>query len=362
MLNQFAGQAWIKQDATSWLYARSLSLSEAIYPFANFLHEGTGHIPALNNGPPVPPGGGHGGAYGVMGAALQDGVNDFTWEWINNPNNYGVAAPLEGTPINLTWGDQGQSMWREALYAAAWLEDGICCNVDHEPEFEGLTYQVWGPEWELDTIYLHAAHVLKNETQQLLPGGSGNAYVNNLVGVMQTRGGWWAELTVGKCAALGDDSRDEQKFCQDVLTENYWANLDWLPWVDGTVPGAIEHSITPPGGVSTNDTFISVYGTVAAYPNWVMLHDPFAKSLLDREVKTFQAACGHSIADYPSYPRLITARPISRRQPSPTEASRYPGEEHGRVPKTWEGPIIRQMARTTGPPSLGSALLPAPGK
>ena len=152
ILNQFAGQAWINMDSTSWMYARSLGLSGAIYPFADLLNEATGRIPAMNNGPPVPPGGGAGGSYGMMGAALNDGVHDLHIAALGNPNNFGFVEPLEGAPINLTWGNQGQAMWQEASYGVAWWEigGGSCCGSDHEPEFEGLTYQVFGDEWALD--------------------------------------------------------------------------------------------------------------------------------------------------------------------------------------------------------------------
>jgi hypothetical protein len=308
ILNQFASQAWLKEDPTSWLYARSLTLSNGAYPLSDLLNEATGRIPALNNGPPVPPGGGAGGSYGLMGAALQDGTHDFGLYGIPPVNlaqdNFGVAIPLAGAPINLTWGDQGQPLWREATYGVAWWEGGggTCCYPDHEPEFEGLTYSVWGPEWALDRMYLHAARVSEVESQQLLAGGSGHLYQNTITAFDQVRGGWWKARTIGNCAAFGDDSRDEQHWCNDVLTENYWAYLDWLAWADGSTPGAFEASITPPGTTTTASTFVGVYGAVSSAQNWMRLHDPYSQKLVTQFTRLFQAACGHSVADFPAYP------------------------------------------------------------
>ena len=144
--------------------------------------------------------------------------------------------------------------------------------------------------------------MLKDENQQLLPGGSGHVYQTKIPGSNQTRGGWWQERGIGNCAAFGDDSRDEQHFCNDVLQENYWAYLDYLTWADGTAPGAYENSITPPGTTTFGDTFVSVYGAIAASQNWMRLHDPFAAQMLNQFSRLFQAACGHSVADFPAYP------------------------------------------------------------
>jgi hypothetical protein len=308
ILNQFASQAWLKQDATSWVYARSLTLSGAAYPFADLLNEITGRMPALNNGPAVPPGGGAGGSYGLMGAALQDGTHDFSLAAIAGnlvADNFGVALPLAGAPINLEWGQQGQIFSVNATYGIAWWDvgGGSCCQPNHEPEFEGLTYSVWGAEWALDRVYSHAARVSEIERQQALPNDGGRVYYNIFSGVDDIRGGWWIYRQLSNCAAFGDDTRDEQHWCNDSLVESNLMWLDWVVWLDGSTPHAYESSISSPGLTSGRaDTFMSVYGLISAEQDWLRLHDPYASQVLPMFARLFQATCGHSVADFPAYP------------------------------------------------------------
>jgi hypothetical protein len=301
ILNQFAGAAWVTQSASDWFHSRGLSLSMPIYPFATFLHEATGRIPALNNGPPVPPGGGHGGTYGTMGTAIDDGTHDFAYRAIGNPNNFGEAEPLEGVPINLTWKDDGTvHFYREANYAAAWWDDGSCCGSDHEPEFQGLNYLVFGQAYQLDNIYQLANNGNRVNKWQQLAGQP--TYYAHFVGEDQVRGGWWRLRDQTRGASFGDDSRDERTYFNDILHENDYAWKNWLAFIDGSTPNAYEQSIQAPGYPQWGVVFVDTYGTAAAFMAKAALNDPLGISLSDQFARHWQAACGHSLADFPAYP------------------------------------------------------------
>jgi hypothetical protein len=299
IINEYAAACWVTMNVSGDCeHARSFALGQGIYPVSAVLHEATGRVPALNNGPPVFPGGGQGGSYGLLGAALNDGVHDVV---LGTASDFGVAALLSGAPINLTWGDQGQHFYREAHYGASFWDTGACCAMDHEPEFQGLDYLVWGAEYMLDNIYLHADRGLEKDFQQHL-SGTPNTYYAHMIGEAQVRGGSWIQREVEMCAAFGDDTRDERTYCNDVLHENYYAQLAWAAWIDGSTPGAWEASLTIPADVYFGDTFVQNYGTWADYKGQVMLHDPLSIAMNNKNAKIYQAACGHSVADWPAYP------------------------------------------------------------
>ena len=97
MSNEFAAQAWLTGDQTHWDWARLFTLGTSMHGSMLMLNEATGRIPAINNGPPVGPGGnGNGGSYAALGAPMPQ-VTLFA----GGNANLGIGINgVAGTPTN----------------------------------------------------------------------------------------------------------------------------------------------------------------------------------------------------------------------------------------------------------------------
>jgi hypothetical protein len=249
------------------------------------LNEATGRIPAMNNGPPVGPGGnGIGHAYSDLGAPHPDGV------WAN---------PLQGVPnpnidyLGGFWGTPSGTY------------------ISHEPAFDSLTYLVFGSRYQLDLIYLHANRTAYFGTN-IGPGvglrddiQGGNHYWSLFIDCCQTRGSSWAYRDKIFAAMLGADANQESVYANDVITENGNYYPHWLSYKDGLGNTNFSTSILAPddpGEGLAVDTYISDYLFLSAYIGQTTLHAPLSQQWLSALQRFYEGVCGGQTAGHiPTY-------------------------------------------------------------
>lgn len=304
VVNEYAGACWYTISAADCQNMRVNALAYGIWQQGIMLSEVTGMIPVFSNGPLNGPNGlGTGTPYPVLGQPYVD------HELIQYRNIYSdFTDQLEGAPVKLGWGGSGTPLSQTYFYEfGLWGPGGTF--PDHEPEFAGLTYLLDGNPAFLDMIYFHANRANISNNQIYTDPGNSTVYYAQIVGQNQVRGGWWRMRDLSNGVALGDDTRPERSYLNDVLTVVKLGWDDAQKVVDG--PGysnALENSLFQPGpdavfggGTSWGSGFMQAYGTAATYRVWQMTHHPLGKELHDRQARIVQAMCGHTVADWPNY-------------------------------------------------------------
>ena len=301
ILNEYAGACWYTMTTSDCLHMRTLSFSQ--YPFETLLNEATGYLPSLINGPPLGPGGsGNSGSYPTIGGPYPETTLDRLAEAVCGASSYAnLTAELEGTPINLGWGNSATPNSTQYLYGAGFWGCGAAQEADHEPEFAGLSYRLYGNPQFLEMIYHKAERANQSANKFYTNPGTGIAYYGDTVGQNQTRGGHWRfrDLTLG--AAFGDDTRPERTYFDDSLTTAYNSYLSRLSSINGSATNAMQSSIVPPGFVSWGETFMDAYGASTGAQVWAMLRAPLGKLYSDKFSVLLNDICGHSAADFPAF-------------------------------------------------------------
>lgn len=296
IFNQYAGSCWYTMSASDCLHARTLSLAASIYPYGTLLNEATGYIPPANSGPLTGPGGsGGGGSYPVLGAPWPNLVLD------GHAANNGIAYALDGTPIKNGWDGSGTPLHAGYSYTAGFWREGGSYEPDHEPEFAGISYRLYGNPQFLDMIYLEGERMHVGHDRGFNDTDTGVYYGSDIVGHAQTRGGHWIFRDWSLAAAFGDDNRPERAYFNDSLNEGYNSFVARMKWIDGATPNAYEKSIQPPGYPYWGETFVDVFGASTGAMNYAMLHSPLGKLYSDRFSTLLLDICGHPASDFPAY-------------------------------------------------------------
>lgn len=281
VINEFAAQAFISQLPSDQQYARNYTASTAHYAWGDWLNEATGRVPAVNNGPPIGPGGnGTGTSYPQLGAPLphvQTQIGGYV----------GLAYPLQGVPV--VGHDYSAGMWG----------NGSGNYVSHEPSYEGMTYLFYGSRHWLDLMYDHVNRgMVDNNIGPCLGNckedveGGNHYYALFAHGGFQRRGSFWTERTIVTCAALGADGNAERSYCNDMLSENNNYYPLFLAAKDGTSTNW-RSAIAPPNSDDyITDPFIDSYGVTTTYLAWAMLHAPLAQTWLTKWATFYEHNCG----------------------------------------------------------------------
>jgi hypothetical protein len=306
--SEWAQQALIAGDEPAWDHARLFTLGSSTHGWATLINETNGRIPALNNGPPVGPGGnGTGGSYGALGAPQPQVTVDSGGSC--NSGDQWYTSGVANIPIPQT----------NAAYPGPSLGQWYCGTyLSHMPSFEGFTYMVFGNRHWLDMMRWHANQGFAQ--QRTGPGaelGQGNYRDNNAVftddntyhyyGILtaccQDRGSAWLIRGVVYAATFGSDSDIEKSYFNDMLkeTRNYYPML--LKWADGPGNTNYSSSIAPPdlGGAGVYiEPFILEYTLDAAWLMVTWLHEPLGSTWMTKYQRYFEGVCGGQLAGAPN--------------------------------------------------------------
>jgi hypothetical protein len=288
LVNEYAVQAFIKEDQASWLLARLFTQGSTWHGFSTLLDERTGRIPALNNGPPTGPGGSSSGtAYPELGAPQ----NQVTW---HAKVVSGLTLPPSDVPnANVDWS------------SGVWPNQGTA--IDHMPAFDGYTYLVFGSRYFLDMMHFNG----NRDYLQQIPGPGDGCRDNVLDGIhfwglsvncCEIRGAAWSMRDRVFPAALGADGNVERSYFNDFITEtgNYWPHF--LSYKDGPGSTAYSTSIIAPnntGGGYVIDTFITNYVFLLSYQMQTYLHAPLAAKWLSKLQQFTEGVCGEQMPGHP---------------------------------------------------------------
>ena len=286
--NEFAAQAWALGDANDWSLAKLFSVSYLSSPYTTLLDEATGRIPAVNNGPPGPGGYGIGTSYPQLGTPQPQ---------FDTPNVVDYAVELEGAPNAAT--NWASGIWVNQFYNGS----------DHQPNWQGFTYAVYGSRHWLDLLYYHGNRLYSGQfagpgvgTRSDNLGGTTPTYYGLYLSCCQGRGSARAIWDRTIAAALGGDSNIERAYFNDVITENGNYYPRWLVWKNGAGNSNWTTSIIAPdnlGGGFEVDTFITNYLFNAAYEMDVLLHAPLGVGWMPNFQTFYEGLCGELMAGRP---------------------------------------------------------------
>jgi len=298
---EYATQAFITQAQQDWDNARLFTFGTPVHGYSTLLDESTGRISALNNGPPVGPGGnGIGNTYPGLGALR----NQIFWTGINTLT--GIAEPNHTLP-NPTYDIAGGTL-------------NYGTGLDHMPSFDGFTYMVFGDRHFLDFLQWQGN---KDFAQQRVgPGpelGQGYYRDNNATFTdghvyhywgltticFQGRGSAWLTRDVTYPAAFGGDNNIERSYFNDIITEtgNYWPLF--LAFRDGPGSTGYSGSIYPPDEPDTTGasvlmaSFVASYVASVSYNMETFLHAPVASTWNTKLQRYYEGVLGGQLAGAP---------------------------------------------------------------
>ena len=286
--NEFAAQAWTNGTAAEWSLAKLFSVSVASSPWTPMLDEATGRIPALNNGPPG------GGGYGVGTSYAQLGAPQPTF---SAQENVDYAPALQGVPNSV-------QDWTAAIWPFNYWN-----GSDHQPNWQGFTYLVYGSRHWLDLIYYQGNRLYTGLDVGPAVGarndnlsGTTNMYYGLYLLCCEGRGSARAIWDRAIAAAVGGDNNIERSYFNDIITENGNYYPKWQAWKDGTGSTAFRTGLCPPnfiGGCFEADVFIFNYTLDTAYALSTYLHAPLGIGWNQEGQKYFEGLLGEQMAGHP---------------------------------------------------------------
>ena len=287
VVSEWAAEAFLLQSQKAWQNMRAVALSATSYPESSVLNEASGHIPAVNNGPPGSNHAGAGGAYPTLGAP-QPGVYV-----LNGVFNSGVVNPLLDNPIR---GSQ------YGYITGSWGGGPSSYGNDHYPAFNNMMYTIFGDRHYLDALYLTG----NRQISDIQPGPSPVGYRDYILNGVhyyglfsycqcERRGNFWSWRDIMLPAALGGDNNPERSYFNDLITENYWFTAELESAIDGPESTSFRSSISPPMSFNYTDTFMDSYGMETSYMSYAMLRDPLGAYFMPKWVRAYNAYCSDTV-------------------------------------------------------------------
>lgn len=293
LVSEYSAQAFLVETPTTWARALIFSLSGDHYQIATLLNEVTGRPPVLNNGPPAGNHGGAGGSYTGLGTPWGAAVGGSGIQMLGGQPGQdliGVAYPLEESPITGTTPHYAGGIWG----------GGRGYRNDHVPSFGNMIYQVFGSRHHLDALYTRG-----NRALYVVPQGPRIDYMDAVVAGVhyyglnlygsERRGSFWAHRDNMLPAHLGGDANIERTYFNDIVNENYYAQIAWEAAIDGSSTN-FRNGIVPANGSGYQEaTFQDAYGFQTAYQAYAMFRDPLAAHWINLFLREYIAYCSDTI-------------------------------------------------------------------
>ena len=194
-------------------------------------------------------------------------------------------------------------------YSGVWTQP-YWNESDHQPNFQGFTYLVYGSRHWLDLLY-QQGNRLYGDYRSAGPGiglrsdnlGSTTpTYYGLYLVCCQGRGSARAIHDRVVAATLGGDNNIERTYFNDIITENGNYYPKWQAWKDGPGSTAYRTSLCPAdfvGGCFEVDVFIYNYILNTAYECVTYLHCPLGVAWNQEGQKYFEGLLGEQMSGHP---------------------------------------------------------------